>query len=204
MQRNIRNINKILKLNHVVHLRWFSIARVPFVTITIIFIIIVIFQGQRSEIHVYHVHCFPVVVVVAFFVCWAPFQAQRLVAIYGGAAHGEEHSDASSSTIDPYVYQVLNYVSGILYYLSATINPLLYNLMSYKFRTAFKVSVTESSCSTLMLIKIVRMFALQISNLPLFIFFKHSSDTQTAYDDMFKYDGYDDLWVFTELSIKKW
>lgn len=76
-----------------------------------------------------------VVVVVAFFVCWAPFQAQRLVAIYGYANH-EDHS--STSIIDANVYQVLNYVSGILYYLSATINPLLYNLMSYKFRTAFK------------------------------------------------------------------
>ncbi|XP_022166528.1 pyrokinin-1 receptor-like isoform X1 [Myzus persicae] len=76
-----------------------------------------------------------VVVVVAFFVCWAPFQAQRLVAIYGDVNH-EDHS--STSIIDANVYQVLNYVSGILYYLSATINPLLYNLMSYKFRTAFK------------------------------------------------------------------
>ncbi|VVC44553.1 Hypothetical protein CINCED_3A015208 [Cinara cedri] len=76
-----------------------------------------------------------VVVVVAFFVCWAPFQAQRLVAIYGDADHGD-HS--STSIVDANVYQVLNYVSGILYYLSATINPLLYNLMSYKFRTAFK------------------------------------------------------------------
>jgi hypothetical protein len=76
-------------------------------------------------------------VVVAFFVCWAPFQAQRLVAIYGDA----DHEDRSSvSIIDVNFYQVLNYVSGILYYLSATINPLLYNLMSYKFRTAFKVS----------------------------------------------------------------
>ncbi|XP_025409547.1 pyrokinin-1 receptor-like isoform X2 [Sipha flava] len=81
------------------------------------------------------------VVVVAFFVCWAPFQAQRLVAIYGDA----DHEDRSSvSIIDVNFYQVLNYVSGILYYLSATINPLLYNLMSYKFRTAFKE--TWKSC----------------------------------------------------------
>lgn len=92
----------------------------------------------------YHEMCllcdFPVVVVVAFFVCWAPFQAQRLVAIYGEPVP-EDHS--SSSMID--IYQMLTYVSGILYYLSTTINPLLYNLMSHKFRTAFKVSAAESS-----------------------------------------------------------
>lgn len=82
-------------------------------------------------------YAFTVVVVVAFFVCWAPFQAQRLVAIYGDADH-EDYS--STSIIDANMYQALNYVSGILYYLSATINPLLYNLMSHKYRTAFKVS----------------------------------------------------------------
>jgi len=63
------------------------------------------------------------------------------VAINGETMQGD-HS--STSIIDANVYQVLNYVSGILYYLSATINPLLYNLMSYKFRTAFKE--TWSSC----------------------------------------------------------
>lgn len=64
---------------------------------------------------------------VAFFLCWAPFHAQRLVAIYGS---GNEHLD---------IYVVMTYVSGILYYLSTCINPLLYNLMSNKFREAFKV-----------------------------------------------------------------
>nr|CAH7747196.1 unnamed protein product [Callosobruchus chinensis] len=37
------------------------------------------------------------------------------------------------------IYEVVTYISGILYYLSATINPILYNIMSIKFREAFKV-----------------------------------------------------------------
>lgn len=64
---------------------------------------------------------------MAFFLCWAPFHAQRLVAIYGS---GNDHLT---------VYVVMTYISGILYYLSTCINPLLYNLMSNKFREAFKV-----------------------------------------------------------------
>lgn len=37
------------------------------------------------------------------------------------------------------IYTVMTYVSGALYYLSTCINPLLYNIMSNKFRQAFKV-----------------------------------------------------------------
>lgn len=69
-----------------------------------------------------------VAVVVAFILCWAPFHAQRLVAIYGS---GTDHLD---------IYVVMTYISGILYYLSTCINPLLYNIMSNKFRQAFKVN----------------------------------------------------------------
>ncbi|XP_050520128.1 pyrokinin-1 receptor-like [Daktulosphaira vitifoliae] len=75
-----------------------------------------------------------VAVVVAFFVCWAPFQAHRLLAVYGDSQNEQSKR----------IFQWLTYVSGILYYLSATINPLLYNLMSYKFRNAFKE--TWSTC----------------------------------------------------------
>lgn len=64
---------------------------------------------------------------MAFFLCWAPFHAQRLVAIYGSRY---DHLT---------IYVVMTYVSGILYYMSTCINPLLYNLMSNKFREAFKV-----------------------------------------------------------------
>lgn len=71
---------------------------------------------------------FTVAVVVAFFVCWAPFHAQRLMSIYAS-------NDQPTAVV---VYEVLHYMSGVLYYVSATINPILYHIMSLKFRTAFK------------------------------------------------------------------
>ena len=66
-------------------------------------------------------------VVLAFFLCWAPFHAQRLGYVYF-------KESMIFRTINEYLY----YVSGILYYLSATLNPILYNLMSLKYRHAFR------------------------------------------------------------------
>lgn len=37
------------------------------------------------------------------------------------------------------IYEIVTYISGVLYYISATVNPILYNIMSVKFREAFKV-----------------------------------------------------------------
>ena len=71
-------------------------------------------------------------VVVAFFVCWAPFHVQRLLVIYGGNIQ----SPALYIT-----HKVLFYTSGIFYYISSTINPILYNIMSLKFRQAFKRTI---------------------------------------------------------------
>lgn len=68
-----------------------------------------------------------VAVVFAFFVCWAPFHVQRLIGFY--------YQEQTYRTI----YAIATYISGILYYLSTCINPLLYNIMSNKFREAFKV-----------------------------------------------------------------
>ncbi len=39
------------------------------------------------------------------------------------------------------VFSVLYYISGILYYVSSVINPILYNIMSLKFRQAFKHTI---------------------------------------------------------------
>ncbi|XP_022919694.2 pyrokinin-1 receptor-like [Onthophagus taurus] len=75
-----------------------------------------------------HVVKMLVAVVVAFFICWAPFHAQRLLAIYGDP----RTSDMITA------FRVLTYASGILYFLSTTINPLLYHIMSHRFREAFK------------------------------------------------------------------
>ncbi|CAH2010778.1 unnamed protein product [Acanthoscelides obtectus] len=76
-----------------------------------------------------HVVKMLVAVVVAFFICWAPFHAQRLLAIYG------EHISLSITT-----FEVLTYISGVLYYLSTTVNPLLYHIMSHKYKAAFKAT----------------------------------------------------------------
>ena len=73
---------------------------------------------------------------VAFFICWAPFHAQRLMAAYG-STFGIESQWFND------VFVVLNYTSGVLYFLSTCINPLLYNIMSHKFREAFKVSAVD-------------------------------------------------------------
>ncbi|XP_068081221.1 pyrokinin-1 receptor-like [Anabrus simplex] len=81
-----------------------------------------------------HVVKMLVAVVVAFFICWAPFHAQRLLAVYASP------SDAGRpSHVTVVVYHALTYVSGVLYYLSTTVNPVLYHIMSHKFREAFKV-----------------------------------------------------------------
>jgi len=73
-----------------------------------------------------------VAVVVAFFICWAPFHAQRLLAIH------YSRSQSEPPAVVVLIYNALTYVSGVLYYVSATINPILYHIMSLKFRLAFK------------------------------------------------------------------
>jgi hypothetical protein len=76
-----------------------------------------------------------VAVVAAFFICWAPFHAQRLIAIWG--VTWLESSEALKNT-----YHILTYISGVLYYLSTCINPILYHIMSLKFRHAFQACFT--------------------------------------------------------------
>ncbi|CAD1469932.1 unnamed protein product, partial [Heterotrigona itama] len=80
-----------------------------------------------------------VAVVVAFFICWAPFHAQRLLAVYAQSARNAKPEDALVI-----VYTILTYMSGVFYYLSTTVNPLLYNIMSNKFREAFKMCVEQT------------------------------------------------------------
>lgn len=85
-----------------------------------------------------------VAVVVAFFLCWAPFHAQRLMAVYGKTTKTENDLFRN-------IYTVLTYVSGVLYFMSTCINPLLYSIMSHKFRDAFKVSIQHYIYSVLCL-----------------------------------------------------
>ncbi|KAL9894181.1 FMRFamide receptor-like isoform X1 [Glossina fuscipes] len=77
-----------------------------------------------------------IAVAVAFFLCWAPFHAQRLMAVYGSLS-------GIDSDVFNTVFHILNLTSGVLYFLSTCINPLLYNIMSHKFREAFKVTLAR-------------------------------------------------------------
>ncbi|XP_043253428.1 neuropeptides capa receptor-like [Colletes gigas] len=66
-------------------------------------------------------------VVVAFFICWAPFHTQRLLYTY-------REQIPSFSSINDWLYPL----GGCLYYISTVINLILYNAMSTKYRNAFK------------------------------------------------------------------
>lgn len=61
-------------------------------------------------------------VVIGFFVCWAPFHAQRLLYVY-----------AKNSPDFRAINEKMYFITGCFYYLSATINPILYNVMSARF-----------------------------------------------------------------------
>ncbi|KAK1130915.1 hypothetical protein K0M31_017220 [Melipona bicolor] len=80
-------------------------------------------------------------VVIAFFICWAPFHVQRLIAIYGTSS--EDHI-SSNSKLAEFLYLLSTYISGVFYYVSTTINPILYNIMSNKFRVAFMETLSRS------------------------------------------------------------
>lgn len=69
-------------------------------------------------------------VVIMFFLCWGPFHAQRLLYIY-----------AQDSDYYPDLNEWLYILGGCLYYFSTTVNPILYNLMSIKYRQAFKQTI---------------------------------------------------------------
>ncbi|XP_045131306.1 pyrokinin-1 receptor-like isoform X2 [Portunus trituberculatus] len=75
-----------------------------------------------------------VAVVIAFFLCFAPHQTQRLVALHG---------DASNLAVVK-LFNILHNISGISYYISTCVNPILYHIMSNRFRKALKV--TLGSC----------------------------------------------------------
>lgn len=77
--------------------------------------------------HYFEVFIFIGAVVVMFFFCWAPFHAQRLLYVYGQEAD-----------YYPDLNEWLYILSGVLYYFSTSVNPILYNLMSLRYREAFK------------------------------------------------------------------
>ncbi|XP_023720965.1 neuropeptides capa receptor isoform X2 [Cryptotermes secundus] len=79
-------------------------------------------------------------VVVTFFLCWAPFHMQRLFYVYG------RHSP-NFDKINEWAY----YITGCFYFFSCTVNPVLYNVMSVKYRLAFRKTLccgpADSGCN---------------------------------------------------------
>lgn len=67
------------------------------------------------------------VVVLTFFISWAPFHAQRLVFLYGKRWQNFE-----------LINKCLFTISGFFYYFACTINPIIYNMMSHRYRVAFR------------------------------------------------------------------
>ncbi|KDR15327.1 Neuropeptides capa receptor [Zootermopsis nevadensis] len=82
-----------------------------------------------------------VAVVITFFLCWAPFHMQRLFYIYG-------KQSPNFDKINEWAY----YITGCFYFFSCTVNPVLYNVMSAKYRLAFRKTLccgnTDRSSST--------------------------------------------------------
>ncbi|XP_071516329.1 neuromedin-U receptor 2-like [Panulirus ornatus] len=75
-----------------------------------------------------------VAVVAAFFLCWAPFHAQRLLFVI---VTGYGNWTPSLRTVNTNFY----YCTGICYYLNSAVNPILYSVMSVRFRMAFRRSL---------------------------------------------------------------
>ncbi|GAB6024111.1 hypothetical protein CHUAL_008821 [Chamberlinius hualienensis] len=76
-----------------------------------------------------------VAVVIAFFICWAPFHAQRLLFVY---------ADTTPWSKTLRIVNEILFYAGCLYYFNATVNPILYNIMSVKYRESFKEVLFKS------------------------------------------------------------
>lgn len=83
---------------------------------------------SRCESNLLPLRCalLPVVVVLAFIICWLPYHIGRNL-----FAQVDNYRTAKLS-------QNFNMASMVLTYLSASINPVVYNLMSRKYRAAAK------------------------------------------------------------------
>lgn len=70
----------------------------------------------------------PVILVVVFAICWAPFHTDRLMWSFISDWTGSHHE----------IFQYVHIISGVFFYISSAVNPILYNLMSTRFREMFK------------------------------------------------------------------
>ncbi|KAK1343486.1 hypothetical protein QTO34_016266 [Cnephaeus nilssonii] len=75
------------------------------------------------------------VLVLVFAICWTPFHIDRLFFSFV-----EEWTESLAV-----VFNLIHVVSGVFFYLSSAVNPIIYNLLSRRFRAAFR-SVISPSC----------------------------------------------------------
>ncbi|GMT34587.1 hypothetical protein PFISCL1PPCAC_25884, partial [Pristionchus fissidentatus] len=68
-------------------------------------------------------------VTTVFFVCYLPYHLQRFIVMY--------------IKCNSAVCEMLYPITGLLQYVSATLNPIIYNLMSIRFRAAFRRQMSE-------------------------------------------------------------
>ena len=73
---------------------------------------------------------FSAAVVLAFFICWAPFHAQRLLYVM----YYDYEWKFASDEVYGLINEKLFYITGCFYYFSSTVNPILYNVLSVKYR----------------------------------------------------------------------
>ncbi|XP_076350574.1 neuromedin-U receptor 2-like isoform X2 [Tachypleus tridentatus] len=89
-------------------------------------------EGQRTKLQSQRIAIrLLAAVVVAFFVCWAPFHAQRLLFVF--VSLYSEWTDTLRK-VNHYLFTL----AGCFYYFNSTINPILYSVMSNRFRVAFR------------------------------------------------------------------
>ncbi|XP_004371342.1 neuromedin-U receptor 2 [Trichechus manatus latirostris] len=75
------------------------------------------------------------VLVLVFAICWTPFHIDRLFFSFV-----EEWTESLAA-----VFNLIHVVSGVFFYLSSAVNPVIYNLLSHRFRAAFR-NVISPSC----------------------------------------------------------
>uniref|UniRef100_A0A8C6RJR5 Neuromedin U receptor 2 n=1 Tax=Nannospalax galili TaxID=1026970 RepID=A0A8C6RJR5_NANGA len=75
------------------------------------------------------------VLVLVFAICWTPFHVDRLFFSFV-----EEWTESLAAA-----FNLIHVVSGVFFYLSSAVNPIIYNLLSRRFRAAFR-NVISPSC----------------------------------------------------------
>ncbi len=78
---------------------------------------------------------FVVCIVVAFFTCFAPFHAERLIVVLMPAEMWINNQVLWK------LHDVLYHISGICLFANSVCNPILYNIVSHRIRAEFKAAL---------------------------------------------------------------